>query len=166
MVAVAPIITDVPIVLVSTLILSRLSNQNIVLGIISLLGAAFILYLSYESITINGLEIDFSPDSSDSLKKGVITNALSPHPYIFWMTIGAPTLLKAYELNIQASILYVLGFYIFLVGSKVVIALITDKSKSFLKSTYYVYIIRVLGITLIVFAIMFMAEGLTLIGLI
>jgi len=50
-VASAPILTDVPIVLLSVFILAKLSNFNFVLGIISILGALFIGYLAWESLS-------------------------------------------------------------------------------------------------------------------
>jgi uncharacterized membrane protein YdcZ (DUF606 family) len=63
------------------------------------------------------------------------------------------------------TILFILGFYMTLVGSKIAIATIVDKSRPLVKSKYYAYIIRVLGIVLIVFAIMFVVNSLELIGL-
>ena len=53
LVALAPVITDLPIVALSIFVLSRIASSNIVLGIISLAGCAFISYLAYESITVN-----------------------------------------------------------------------------------------------------------------
>jgi hypothetical protein len=47
-----------------------------------------------------------------------------------------------------------------LIGSKTAVALAVDKSKSAVKSKYYVYIIRALGIALI-----FVIDALQLIGL-
>jgi len=164
LVAFAPILTDIPIVLMSVYILSRLANLNTMLGVISLAGASFIAYLAYEGLTAREIELDMDSVRPDSLKKGVITNVLSPHPYLFWITVGAPLIHKAYQVSLHSSLFFLLGFYIFLVGSKVVLALIVGRSKAFLSSRYYVNISRGLGAVLLIFAILFIREGLKLFG--
>jgi len=163
-IASAPVLTDVPIILLSVFILKKLSGFNFVLGSISILGAFFIAYLAYESFTIKGIELDLQNIKIQSLGKGIITNILSPHPYLFWMTIGAPTMLKAFRISPISALSFILGFYLFLVGSKITTALIVDKSKKFLQSRTYIYIIRALGVVLLLFAILFFRDGLKLFG--
>ncbi len=165
-VAVAPLITDLPIVLVTVFILSRLSKFNSILGTISLLGALFLMYLAYESITVKGIDLDLQKVRARSLKKGIITNFLNPHPYLFWFAVGAPTIIKAYALNLVSVVFFIIGFYSCLVGSKIAVALIVEKSKSFLKSNVYISIIRILGLLLFVFSILFFKEALKLFGIV
>ena len=164
-VASAPVVTDIPIVFLSVFILAKLLNFNLILGIISLSGALFIAYLAYESITIRGIELNLKNVKAQSLRKGIITNFLSPHPYLFWITVGAPTVLKGYKVNVLSVVFFILGFYLFLVGSKIVVALIIDKYKSFLNSNTYVYIMRTLGFILLVFSVIFIKDGLNLLGM-
>lgn len=159
-IAIAPILTDLPIVLITLLILSKLTNFDPILGSISIFGAIFIGYLAYENISIKKIELDVSEAKPQSLKKGVIANFLNPHPYVFWFIIGAPTVLRAWGVSLFSAILFILGFYIFLVGSKISIAVIVEKSRSFLKSNVYVYTIRLLGIVLLIFSLMFLIDGL------
>jgi threonine/homoserine/homoserine lactone efflux protein len=101
-----------------------------------------------------------------SLRKGIITNVLNPHPYLFWITVGAPTIVKGYRVNLLSVVFFILGFYLFLVGSKIMIALVFDRYKTFLKSDTYVYLIRTLGFVLLVFSVLFFKEGLNLLGII
>ena len=54
-VAVAPLITDFPVVLLSIFLLSKISEIHIIIGIISILGAVFLVYLGYESFTFKKL---------------------------------------------------------------------------------------------------------------
>ena len=163
-VSLAPIITDVPILLVSLLVLKQLSNFNILLGIISILGGFFVLYLGYESLRIKGVEINFEEQSSDALKKGVITNALNPHPYVFYMTVGAPIVFKAMDGNILNAGAFLGSFLFLLVASKVVLALIVGKSRTFLKGSAYINIMRILGVLLLLFSIFLFRDGLKLLG--
>lgn len=165
-IAIAPLLTDLPIVLLTIFVLAKLSSFNTILGTISILGALFLGYLAYESITIKGISLNLKKVKAKSLRKGVVANFLSPHPYMFWFAVGAPTVLKAYAVNISSIIVFLLGFYLCLIGSKIIVALIVEKSKSFLKSNVYVYTIRILGIILMVFAIIFIKDGLKLFGII
>ncbi len=164
-VASVPILTDIPVVSLSVFILAKLLNFDLILGIISLSGALFIAYLAYESITIKQFEFNLKNVKAQSLRKGIITNLLSPHPYLFWITVGAPTVLKGYRVNLLSVVFFIVGFYLFLVGSKIMIALIVDKYRSFLKSNTYVYIIRTLGLILLSFAVIFIKDGLNLLGI-
>ncbi len=165
-VASAPIITDLPIVMASIYVIAKLSHSDLLLGIISIFGAAFIGYLACESITVKGVELDLGKVKPRSLRKGVITNFLNPHPYLFWIAVGAPVTLKAFEDSFLSAFSFILGFYLCLIGSKVLIALVVDRSKDFLKSSAYVYILRVLGVILLIFSGLFIRDGLKFFGLI
>jgi len=112
---------------------------------------------------INSIIVELA--KRDALKRGVIANFPSPHPYLFWLSIGGPIIFKSLDIHISATILFILGFYSLLVGSKIGIVLVVEKSKSFIKSKYYLYIVRALGIALILFALVFAKDGLKLIGL-
>jgi threonine/homoserine/homoserine lactone efflux protein len=160
LVACVPLITDLPIVLISIFVLQSISNYHFILGIISLLGALYLGYLAFENIKLKHFDPDIDELRSKSLKKGIITNFLNPNPYLFWMTIGAPTVLKGYRTNIFLSLCFVIGFYIFLVGSKIIIALLVDRSKALIKSSLYVMLIKILGLILLVFSLIFIKESL------
>jgi threonine/homoserine/homoserine lactone efflux protein len=165
-VAVAPLITDIPIVIVTFLILSRLSDFDFAIGLISISGAVFIGYLAYENLFTKDVEFDIRDLNPQSLRKGVITNFLNPHPYLFWFTVGAPTVLKAMGVGVYSAAAFVSGFYVFLVGSKILVAIITEKYSLFLKSRTYIYLLKVLGVILLLFAFSFLREGLELSGVI
>jgi threonine/homoserine/homoserine lactone efflux protein len=165
-IASAPILTDLPIILLTVFVMSKLSDFQLALGILSISGALFISYLAYESITIKGVELNLESIKAHSLRKGIITNFLSPHPYLFWITVGAPNVLKAYKINSLSVIFFLLGFYAFLVGSKILVAMLVDKSKSFLKSSAYLYIIKTLGLILFIFAALYIRDALKIFGVI
>jgi len=163
-IAITPILTDLPIVTASVFVLIKLSEADFVLGTISMLGALFIGYLAYENITIKGLEISVRQTKEASIRKGIIANVLSPYPYLFWMTVGAPSVLKAYGESFLSAFLFVGGFYVLLVGSKIFVALLVDKSRSFLKGPVYIATIKGLGFILLLLAALFIKDGLTLLG--
>jgi threonine/homoserine/homoserine lactone efflux protein len=165
-VAVSPLITDLPIILSVLFVLSHLTSSNFIIGIIAFFGAAYLIYSGVESLKIKKNSIEFDLEKKDALKKGIIVNFGNPHPYIFWISIGGPIILKSLNTHVSATILFIIGFYLFLVGSKVVVALIVEKSKSFINSRYYFSIIRALGIAQIIFGLTFIKVGLDSLGVI
>jgi len=164
LVCAAPLVTDAPIVALSLYVLARLSNYNSVLGVIALAGAGFISYMAYGSLTAKGGGYDSAGTGMHPLGKGVLVNALSPHPYLFWMSVGGPMVIKAYSSGYAPATAYIAGFYACLVGSKVAAALLVARSRDFLRGPYYVYLLRALGAALLFFAAMFVSEGLVLLG--
>ncbi|MBW2365216.1 MAG: LysE family transporter [Deltaproteobacteria bacterium] len=159
-VALAPIITDFPIIVLTVFILAKLSDFNILLGLISFLGGAVVFYLGVESLRTVAVSVDTKTTHSKSLRKGILVNAASPHPYLFWLSIGAPTMIKAAQQHIFIAVLFVSCFYIFLVGSKILLAIVVGKTRIFLSSSAYIYIMKCLGILLLVFAVFLFRDSL------
>ena len=128
------------------------SFLDIIIGFISLTGAVYLIFLAIEGIRFKGTTLDVTKVKPQSIRKGIIINLLNPNPYIFWFTIGAPTVISGAELSFMAPVAFVTGMYLFLVGSKIMLAILVGQSKIFLKSRLYIYTIRILGIILLVFA--------------
>ena len=159
-VAAAPLLTDVPIILLSYFVIQKFSNMDTVLALISISGALFIACLGVESFRTD--KIDITDRKMASLGKGILVNATNPQPYLFWITVGAPTAIKAAQANLISAIGFIAGFYLLLVGSKILVALAVQKSKKFITGRGYLVINRVLGISLFVFALLLLMDGVTL----
>ena len=69
-------------------------------------------------------------------------------------------MLKAYKTDLLTSILFMMSFYVFLIGSKVVVAFLVDRTKQFMNQKFYFILMRTLGIVLIIFSLIFLYEGL------
>ena len=164
-VAVAPLATDLPIVLFVLFVLSNLVEYGFVVGVISLFGAAYLIYLGIENLSVKTGILEIEVTKGNALKWGIVTNFLSPSPYLFWLSIGGPMVFKSLDIHVSATVLFILGFYSLLIGSKIGIAMVVEKSKSFIESRYYLYVVRALGIVLVLFALIFVMDGLKLIGL-
>jgi threonine/homoserine/homoserine lactone efflux protein len=158
-VAIAPLITDLPIILAISFIFSGLSQNNMLLGLISILGGIFFTFLGYETVKTRELYSGKQDENQGSLKKGIAANFLNPNPYIFWLTAGIPTAYKAYETGLITAIMYFIMFYLFLTGSKIFVAFLVEKSKLFLKNRAYRLIMQILGVALFLFAAMFFYDG-------
>lgn len=164
-IAVSPLVTDSLIVLLVLLVLSSFAQYNLVLGVISLLGAGYLIYLGIENLRAKMERFEVDVAEKGAFKRGIIANLLSPHPYLFWLSIGGPKILEGLSIQVSASVLFIIGLYASLVGSKIAVALLVDKSRTFVNSRYYAYIIQALGIVLIIFALLFVIDGMKLMEL-
>ncbi|MCC4770449.1 LysE family translocator [Methanosarcina sp. DH2] len=165
-VAVSPLITDLPIILAVLFVLSHLTSSDLFIGIIAFFGASYLIYSGIESMKIKKDSVELNVGKKDALKKGIIVNFGNPHPYVFWLSIGGPIIFKSLSVHVWATILFIAGFYLLLVGSKVIVALIVEKSKYFINSKYYFSIVRALGIAQIIFGLTFIKVGLDSLNLI
>jgi threonine/homoserine/homoserine lactone efflux protein len=158
-IALAPILTDLPIIIITVFVLAKLARFQQILGIISLIGGCFILYLGIKNIKTKGVDIVKDSTFPKSLQKGILVNTLSPHPYLFWFTVGAPTTLKALVQGPASAFSFIISFYGMLVWSKIVLAILTDRSRSFLQGNTYIFMMRFLGIILVVLAGILFGDG-------
>ena len=159
-VAIAPFFTDVPIVLVSIFVLAQLRDSHTAFGLISLLGAAVLFYLAYESLRADQVKVELGSAEARSLGKGALVNFLSPHPYLFWLTIGGPKVVEAWAQSPLKAAGFLGGFYVCLVGSKMLMAFIAARSKELLAGKAYRYVMRILGAALLILALVLLKEGL------
>ncbi len=158
-VAFVPLITDPPIIVIVLALAAKLAAVRPVLGLVSIVGALFVFYLAWES---------FRPEFGNkaeaerpkSLLKGVVTNLLNPHPWIFWLTVGAALLAKAMAESWRLAGAFLFGFYLLLVGSKVSVALLAGRSRDLLTGRGYRVSMRILAVLLVCFGLLLLREGL------
>ena len=160
----APLLTDLPIILASTFLVSRLSGYKELLGALSIAGAVIVARMSFGIIRAKQPDMLAPAARPRSLMKGALVNCLSPHPYLFWITIGSPMILKGWKVSPWAGVLFVAGFTFCLVGAKVVLALLAGRSSSLLAGKRYVYAMRVLGSLLFLFSAFLLRDGFRLLG--
>ena len=163
-VSLSPLITDGPVVAAAILLLARIENSKSALGVVSLAGG--VLLTTYGIAGLRSAELKTTAVETEgrvraSLAKGVSVNFLNPNPYLFWLTIGTPILLRAHASGWIASVGFLVVFYACLVGSKCVLAVLVARSRAVLRGRAYVLIIRLLAVALLVFAAIFIRNGLS-----
>ncbi len=163
-IALAPILSDAPIVIVMLLFVGQLSDINAIVGTLSLVGGCYVLYIAYHSAGTKGPASQNSTRTSSSISKGVLANLLSPHPYVFWLTVGAPVVVKSVDISNIAPLVFIIGFYFPLVGSKVLLANLVGKYSSLLSGESYKNIMRCLALLLGMFGFILLFDGLELLG--
>lgn len=163
-VACAPLVTDLPIITLCVAALATVAGSTAILGAVSLGGAAFILFLAWETWRARPPALGQPPVRSRSLMKGIATNLLSPHPYLFWVAVGAPILVQGWRSGPTAPALFLAGFYIALIGAKIGVAALVGRSRSILGGRAYRMLLRSLAVALAVFAVFFLRDGLLLLA--
>jgi len=159
-IALTPILADPPIILLTLMVLKRLVHVNYILGVIDLFGAALLVYVAYESLTFRPRAWAAQATKPHSLVKGLAANFFNPHPYLFWLAVGGPLLLKASRENALPAVGFLLVFYGLLVGSIFGAALLTDRFRQSLPPRAYFWLLRVLGILLLATAAWLLWDGL------
>jgi len=158
-VALAPLLTDTPIIMVCLLLLSFFSSMTPALGVISLCGGGYLFYLGMSSMRFKAGSLKEETDPK-SLKKGLMVNFLNPSPYLFWTSIGGPLVLKTTAAPLVSAAVFIFPFYVLLVGSKIAIAIVSGRTRNLLQSRHYMIIIRILGLVLMGFGVLFLKDGL------
>ena len=165
-IALTPLVTDAPIILVALMLAAKLAQLRPLLGIVSLAGGAFVLYLAWDSSRPVRLGAEAPAEPPRSWFKGIFTNLLSPHPWLFWLTVGAAILAEAIAQSWLVTAAFLFGFYLLLVGSKVGVALMAGQSRDLLAGRPYRVLMRVLAGLLAVFALLLFRQGLKLLAVV
>jgi threonine/homoserine/homoserine lactone efflux protein len=141
-----------------------MSDLKTILGSVSLVGGLYVLYLAYESVRAAPIKIDITEVKPHSFKKGILINLFNPHPYLFWMTVGAPLIINMYGAHPLAPGLFLISFFMLIVGSKMLLAYIAGKSSAFLSGRGYIYVMRLLSCLLVIFSLFLFKDALRLLG--
>lgn len=166
-IAAAPLLTDLPIILISTLLVRALPLWAEIA--LSIAGGCYLAWLGYKTISRARHALPPEPgvvvtSTRVDLQRGVMVNLLSPNPWIFWMTVGAPILLTAMQQNWGAALAFALGFYVLLVGSKVALAAVIAGSRHRLNVAWYRRLFYVSGGLLFLLAFYLFRDAATALG--
>lgn len=157
-IALAPLLTDLPIIAAAVLLLRPLAEQNLALALIYLGGGAYLAWLGWRSWRFQGADLG-STEAAGALRRGVIANFLNPSPYLFWLAVGAPIMLAAWRESGIAAVAFITAFYSLLVGSKILLAILLGRTRRLLRSNGYLLIMRSLGLLLMGYALVFLYQG-------
>lgn len=151
-VALAPLITDLPIIALSVLLAGSLPPEA--LRWVGIAGGLVVIWIGVEAIrsarkATLPRDLDTLADPQRELRRGVLVNALNPHPYIFWATVGGPALVSGWRISPWHALAFVVAFYLLLVGSKVLVALLVGRQGDRLSLTWYRYALVGCGILIV-----------------
>ena len=117
--ALAPLISDGPILALMLLVLSQMPGW--LTRFLYIAGGCFILYLAlggfraWRSFSVTSPAAVES--SQRSVFKAAITNLLNPNPYIYWGLVTGPILIAGWRQNPVNGIGFLIGFYATIVST-------------------------------------------------
>lgn len=164
-VALSPLVTDLPIILACITVLSRIPARGV--AVLSLAGAAVLGWYAYEAFrdarTVSLQELRTGSaavqPARHALRQGVIANFLNPSPWMFWITIGGPLVTRSWSSGPLATAAFVVPFYTLLIGSKVAIAAAVGAGRSRLSDVGYRRLLSGAGLLLVGLAVTLLRSG-------
>lgn len=110
-----PLASDGPVMISLFFLISQLPIWFT--HLLRIVGGIFILYLAWDAYQTARKKVQLTPETTPttfnqtSFFKGVTMNLLNPNVYIFWATIGVPTILTGWQTSPWLGISFALGFY-------------------------------------------------------
>jgi threonine/homoserine/homoserine lactone efflux protein len=160
-VACGPLVTDLPIVVFAVLLAAELPDAA--LGALGIAGGLFVLYLGVEALRDLPAPLEAAAGApgpapaAGALRRGALVNLLSPHPWVFWITVGAPILGDAGPVG---AIAFLVPFYLLLIGAKVVLAAGLGAGRERLvRGRGYTLALRAAGALMLVAGVLLIVEG-------
>jgi threonine/homoserine/homoserine lactone efflux protein len=130
--ALAPLISDGPIIAICLLVLSQVpAGMEKILYAVS---GLFILYLafgSYQSWMRYSTTAVTEKVNKQSIWKAALMNSLSPGPYIFWTLVTGPILVAGWIESPANGLVFLGGFYTAMVSVLAVVILIFGLASKF-----------------------------------
>lgn len=150
-VAASPLFVDIPIVVLTLTLVSALSD-----GVVSALYlAGGIVVVAFGVMALRDARRTAGLDNSElrpaSLWQGALATLLNPHPWLFWIAVGAPVLVRSWRESPLHAIAFLAAFYLFLVGSKAVIAVAVGTTRGRMSPRLFRLIANAAGLLMVAF---------------
>ena len=156
LVAVSPLITDLPIIALSVLLVGSLPPEAT--RWVATVGGLVVVWMGVETIrsgrnAVIPKEGQVQVQPRREFYRGVTVNALNPHPYLFWATVGGPALVSGWRESPLHALAFLVAFYALLIGSKAAIAWLVSRQAGGLSQTWYRRVLQGSGLLLLVFGV-------------
>lgn len=155
-IAIAPLLTDVFVVTAGVLAVGALP-EGAVRGL-AIGGGLFIIYLGFDALRWRAKE-DPGTSAAVDLRLGFVTNLLNPHPWLFWIGAGGPLLRSAWQESAATAVGFMVTFYLLLVGTKVLLAVVASRGTRFIEAAWYQWTIRLAASAFVVMGVWLIIAG-------
>ena len=152
--AFAPVVSDLIIVAGVLLLLDQL--PPLALPVLAVGGGLFLLWTGVQTIrdsrtaALAGSAEERSRAGRRALWQAGLLNLLSPHPWLFWATVLGPLTIRSWRDSPAGAVALLLGFYVAIVGAKVVLAALVAGGRRWLTDTVYRRLLVGAGVLLLV----------------
>lgn len=160
--ACAPLVSDAIVVLGTLVVLNQLPEQA--MGWLALVGAVFVAWTGLRT-ALDARDATLVTDAGGqraevrtALRQAALINLLSPHPWIFWGTVLGPLTLATWRSSAGGGVLLVAAFYVAIVGSKALLAVLVARARHLLSDRGYRVALLIAGLLLVVAAVALAVE--------
>ncbi len=154
--ALAPLLSDLPVVVIALAALAAL--PGVVVRGLGLVGGLYLIWLGIRTVSEARNPADDGGSAVRDLRRGVVVNLLSPHPWLFWFSVGAPLTLGAWQRAPVRAVAFVGAFYALLVGSKMVAAAVVASGRRLLDTTWHIRLAQVGGVAIAAMGVVLITE--------
>ena len=124
--ALAPLLSDLPIIALIMLVLTRLPESF--LRVIRIAGGLFLLYLAWSAFSAwrnySADRANAVENNSRSVWKAALINFLNPNVYIFWGLIGGAILAQGWQESPALPFIFLAAFYVVMVSATAAIIIL------------------------------------------
>ena len=162
LVAVSPLITDLPIIALSVLLVGSLPPEAT--RWVATLGGLVVIWMGVQTIR-SGRKAELPGEGGlraeprRELWRGAAVNALNPHPYLFWATVGGPALVRGWRESPLHALAFLVSFYVLLLGSKAMIAWLVSRRAGGLSRTWYRRVLQGSGVLMLAMGLWLIWQG-------
>ena len=162
-VSLAPVVSDFVIIALCFAFHVFLDEFELFLICVRYVGCIFLAYMGFSLVFGKSGNLTLQDEKKGSFfKQGCLCNLLNPYPYVFWLSVGIPLLLGAYEeVGVFGDVLCFIGFYVAFVVVKAVIIYFTHAGNSLAKSQVKIKAERFMGFLLFLMAANLFLEALS-----
>ena len=156
-VAAAPLVSDLVVVTVTLVTLGSLPSGW--LTWLELSGAVVVAAIGVQTVregrsaALPGVEDADAQPLSRALRRAVLVNLTSPHPWLTWAAVLGPMTVTAWRAQPAAAVALVGGFYAALVGSKALLAAVVHRGRRHVGPVAYRRVVVGAGGALLVIAV-------------
>lgn len=160
--ACAPVVTDLVVVAGVLLVLDQL--PPVALSVLAVAGGLFLLGTAAQNLrgsrgaSLAGSAEDRRRAGRQALWQAGVVNLLSPHPWLFWATVLGPLTLRAWHASPPGAVVLVVGFYLAIVGTKVLLAVAVAGGRRWLTDTAYRRLLVAAGVLLGLVGVLVLVE--------
>ncbi len=172
-VAISPLISDIPVILMALFLLQQL--QTVVpsmIRVIQIIGGLVLLWIAWGTWKQIQAGVMFKTKNDDEvvalepreiITRSFLINLASPGPYIFWGTVNGPLLIEGLQQSVWHGLAFLVGFYgTFFVGLGLLGFVFGTAGRVNERVTRVIMYVAVISI--VVFALQFIGKGLGVLG--
>jgi threonine/homoserine/homoserine lactone efflux protein len=154
-VSIAPLVTDSVLVSLAVLVAAPLPPWGI--AVISVVGGAILMWMGWSTARSRPAEpmagaqpSGVGASAGNPLSKAIATNMLNPQAFIFWLTVGGPELLEAYETwGVSGPLVFMGAFFAVMISINFALAFSISRGRHLLSGAGYQWTLRGAGLILV-----------------